>query len=69
MNSQYKQSNNKKVCQKNKVMLKSKNSLPLVVEGLEKRIKQIGLFVEYVQCVCMKILYLVFVIVGVALFT
>ena len=39
MNSQYKQSNNKKVCQKNKVMLKSKNSLPLVVEGLEKRIK------------------------------
>ena len=69
MNSQYKQSNNKKVCQKKKVMLKSKNSLPLVVEGLGKRVKQNGLFVEYVQCVCMKILYLVFVIVGVALFT
>ena len=35
-------------------MLTNKNGLVLLVRGLEKRIKCIGLFVEYGRCGCMK---------------
>ena len=43
-------------------MLTTKNKVTLFVKGLGKRIKQIGLFIEYTQCVGMKILYLLFII-------
>ena len=43
---------------KNKVILTKSNTLDLFVKGLGKRAKLIGLFVEYAQCGCMKIITL-----------
>ena len=51
-----------------KAILANKNRLSMFVKRLGKRVKQIGLFVEYTNCVGMKILYLVFIILGVRLF-
>ena len=45
------------------VIVAAKNWLYLVLEGLAKRIKLIGLFVKYAQCVSMSV-YLVFIILG-----
>ena len=54
---------------KKKEIQANKNGLSLFVKGLGKRVKQIGQAVEYTQCVGMKILYLVFTILDVRLFT
>ena len=39
-------------------MLTNKNGLALFEKETEKWVKQIGLFVEYAQCGCMKIVML-----------
>ena len=54
--------------QKNE-MLTNKNGLALFVKGFGKRAKKIGLFAEYTQCVGMNILYFLFIVLGVRLFT
>ena len=50
-------------------MLTNKNWLSLITEKLRNRVNQIGLFVEYPQCVCMKIVYSIFIMHGVKLIT
>ena len=50
-------------------MLTNKNGLALFKKGLAKRVKQIGVLVEYTQCAGVKIEYFVFIIAGVTLFT
>ena len=45
----------KSLCQKKKLMLANKNCLALFVNGLQKRVKQTGFFVEYAQCGSKKI--------------
>ena len=45
----------KNICQKKKLMLANKNCLALFVNGLQKRVKQTGFFVEYAQCGSKKI--------------
>ena len=57
------------LCQKKKIMLTKKNALALFVKQFQKRVKWIGLFVEYTQSAGMKILHLVLIILGVRLFT
>ena len=48
----------KTLFQKKKLMLTNKNGLTLFVKKIEKRVKLIGLFVEYPQRGCMKIVIL-----------
>ena len=50
-------------------MLTIKIWLPQALEGFGKKVKQIGLVLEYAQCVYIKIVWLVFIIFGVRLFT
>ena len=45
---------NKSFCQKKNVMLTNKNGLLLFVKGFGKRVKQIGMFVEYSHCASIK---------------
>ena len=45
----------KNLCQKKKLMLANKNCLALFANGLQKRVKQTGFFVECAQCGSKKI--------------
>ena len=45
----------KKSLSKNKLMFTIKILLPQALEGFGKKVKQIGLVLEYAQCVYMKI--------------
>ena len=49
-------------------MFENQNYFPMVVEGLGNRVKEMVLFVENAQCVCMKVVFLVFIIFDVRLF-
>lgn len=50
-------------------MLINKDGYALLRKGLRKRVKQIEVFIKYTQCAGLKIVYLVFVLLGVRLFT
>ena len=63
-----KRSLSKKKRKKEKKMLINKNALAWSAKVLVKRVKWIELFVEYIQCAGMQILYLVFIILGLRLF-
>ena len=63
-----KRSLSKKKRKKEKKMLINKNALARYAKVLVKRVKWIELFVEYIQCAGMQILYLVFIILGLRLF-
>ena len=45
----------KSLCQKMNAMLTNKNGLILFVKEFGKRVKQIGMFVEYSHCAGMKV--------------